>query len=100
MTNVANFCERLMNRMVVMRGRFLDPLEKNRLNATVDVLASERCGASADTSLLHMPPLSTFQTLSIFFHKVPSVTKTFRFRRAAFVMDKALHSGLFVLHRR
>ena len=36
--NIANFCERLMNRMVVMRSRFLDPLERNRLDATVKVL--------------------------------------------------------------
>ena len=54
--NIANFCERLMNRMVVMRGRFLDPLKRNRLNATVDVRLSERCGASADTSLSHISP--------------------------------------------
>ena len=42
------------------------------------------------------PP--TFQTLSVLLYKVRPATETFRFPRAAFVMDKALHNGLFVLH--
>ena len=40
--------------MVVMRSRFLDPLERNRLDATVDVRVSERCDTSAD--ILLSPP--------------------------------------------
>ena len=39
-------------------------------------------------------PPSTFQTLSVLLHKVRPATDTFRFPRAAFVIDKALHSGL------
>ena len=79
--------------MVVMRSRFLDPLERNRLDATVDVRVSERYGTSADISLSPTSP-STFQTLSVLLHKVRPATDTFRFPRAAFVIDKALHSGL------
>ena len=87
-----------MNRIVVIRSRFLDPLERNRLDATVDVRVSARCGTSADISLSPMyPPPKTFQTLSILFYKVRPATETFRFPRATFVMDKALHSGFFVL---
>ncbi|MYH80898.1 hypothetical protein F4141_09355 [Candidatus Poribacteria bacterium] len=81
--------------MAVTRSRLLDPLERNRLDATVDVRVSARCGTSADTSL--SPPPATFQTLSILFHKVRPATETFRFPCATFVLDKALHSGFFVL---
>ena len=80
--------------MAVMRSRLLDPLERNRLDATVDVRVSARCGTSADI-LLSPPP--TFQTLSVLLYKVPPATETFRFPRATFVMDKTLHSGFFVL---
>ena len=76
-----------------MRSRFLDPLERNRLDATVDVRVSARYGTFAD--ILLSPP--TFQTLSILLHKVCPAPETFRFPCAAFVLDKALHSGFFVL---
>ena len=77
-----------------MRSRFLDPLERNCLDATIDVRVSARCDTSADTSL---SPPSTFQTLSILLYKVRPATETFRFPRATFVLDKALHSGFFML---
>ena len=80
-----------------MRSRFLDPLERNRLDATVDVRVSTRCGTSADTSLSPMSALPTFQMLSVLLYKVRPAPETFRFPRATLVMDKALHSGLFVL---
>ena len=35
----------------------------------------------------------TFQTLSILLYKVRPATETFRFPRAIFALDKALHSG-------
>ena len=39
-----------------MRSRFLEPLERNRLDVTVDVRVSARCGTSADISLSPMYP--------------------------------------------
>jgi len=76
--------------MAVTKSRFLDPLEKNCLDATVDVRVSARCSKSADISL---SPPPTFQTLSILLHKVRPAPETFCFPRATFVLDKALHSG-------
>lgn len=47
----------------------------------------------------HVSP-PAFQTLSVLLRKVRPATETFRFPCVAFVIDKALHSGFFVLHRR
>ena len=58
-----------MNRMVVMRIRFLDLLEKNRLNGTVVV----PCGLPDVASLSPLAP-PTQQTLSILFYEVRSAT--------------------------
>lgn len=71
------------------RNQFLNTVsESNRLNAAVNVWVSVLCGMPDTTSL---PP--RLQTLSILPHKVAPTTETLRFPRAAFVMDKALHSG-------
>ena len=40
-----------------MSSRFLDSLEKNRLDALVNVGVSARCGAFTDTLLSPLPPL-------------------------------------------
>ena len=87
-----------MNRMVVMRSRFLDILERNRLDAMIDVRVSARYGTFANISLSPCP--SALQTLSILLRKVRPATETFRLPCVAFVIDKALHNGFFVLHRR
>ena len=61
-----------MNRMVVMRSRFLDPLERNRLDATVDVRVSARYGTSTDTSLSPMYPSPNFSNVKRFALQGPS----------------------------
>ena len=83
-----------MNRMVVMRSRFLDILERNRLDAMIDVRVSARYGTSANISLSPMSSL-TFQKLSILLYKVRPVTETFHAPRVVFVIDKALYGGFF-----
>ncbi len=58
------------------------------------------CPRDVARLLISRCPPPTFQMLSVLLYKVRPATETFRFPRATFVVDKALHSGLFVLHHR
>lgn len=55
------------------------------------------CPRDVARLLIFCCPPPTFQTLSILLHKVRPVPETFRLPRVTFVIDKALHSGFFVL---